>query len=125
MEKTATVDVPGVELSMEALGALADGAAAETALRPLVAQYRAWIESRRVDHPDAASESSRHSGRTRASSPELPPIGSQQGITLLAQDADALDAFRVANRAVAPGAPQASRYREPRDGAHSSSPSFC
>src|SRR5438105_3811576 len=40
VEKTATVDVPGVELSMEALGALADGVAAEAALRSLVAQYR-------------------------------------------------------------------------------------
>ena len=41
--------VAGVELSMEALGALADGAAAEAALRPLVAQYRDWIEARRTD----------------------------------------------------------------------------
>src|SRR5207249_7477594 len=49
VEKTATVDVPGAELSMEALGVLTNGAAAEAALRPLVAQYRAWIEARRPD----------------------------------------------------------------------------
>src|SRR5581483_4158660 len=47
VEKTTTVDVPGVELSMEALGAVADGAAATAALSPLVAQYRAWIEEQR------------------------------------------------------------------------------
>ena len=48
VEKTATVDVPGVELSMAALGALADGTVAETALQPLVAQYRGWIETQRA-----------------------------------------------------------------------------
>ena len=53
VEKTATVDVPGVELSMGALGALTDGPAAEAALRPLVAQYRSWIEAKASRHPDA------------------------------------------------------------------------
>jgi hypothetical protein len=47
VEKTATVDVPDVELSMEALGSLADGTAAETALRSLVGQYREWIRKPR------------------------------------------------------------------------------
>ena len=47
VEQTTTVAVPGVELSMERLGALADGAAAGAALRPLVASYREWIETRR------------------------------------------------------------------------------
>ena len=40
VEKTATADVPGVELSMEALGRLDDETAVEEALGPLVAQYR-------------------------------------------------------------------------------------
>ena len=39
VEKTTTVDLPGVELSMEALGTLADSDGAEAALRPLVEQY--------------------------------------------------------------------------------------
>ena len=100
VEKTATVDVPGVELSMEALGALADGAAAETALRPLVDQYRAWIETRR---PIIATLQ----GSRRETAEELLRLAGvaadriERGIALLAQDADALDAFRVANRAVA------------------------
>src|SRR5690606_13394047 len=46
VEKTTTVDVPGVELAMDALGALPDGAAAASALRPLVAAYRSWITER-------------------------------------------------------------------------------
>lgn len=100
VEKTATVDVPGVELSMEALGALADGAAAMTALSPLVRQYRAWIERR-----DRAIASL--GGKRRATAEELLRLATvaadriERGIALLGQDADALDAFRVANRAVA------------------------
>ena len=100
VEKTETVDVPGVELSMEALGALADGAAAEAALRPLVTQYRTWIEARRTEI--AALQ-----GMRRETAEELLRLAGvasdriERGIAMLVQDADALDAFRVANRAVA------------------------
>jgi hypothetical protein len=100
VEKTATVDVPGVELSMEALGALADGAAAEAALRPLVAQYRRWIEARGFGI--VALQGARHETATellRFASIAADRI--EHGIGVLATDADALDAFRVANRAVA------------------------
>ena len=100
VEKTATVDVPGVELSMEALGALADGTAAETALRPLVDQYRAWIRKPR-------SSIATLQGSRRETAHELLRLAGvaadriERGIAVLAQDADALDAFRVANRGVA------------------------
>jgi hypothetical protein len=100
VEKTATVDVPGVELSMEALGGFAAGAAAEAALRPLVTQYRGWIEARRREitvlqgaRRETATELLRFAG--------LAADRIESGIGVLAQDADALDAFRVANRAVA------------------------
>ncbi len=43
VEKTITSAVPDVELSMDALGNLSDGSAAESALRPLVVHYQAWI----------------------------------------------------------------------------------
>ena len=101
VEKTATVDVPGVELSMEALGALADGAAVEAALRPLVAQYR------ELDRGAASGASRRLQGARRETAEELLRFAGlaadriERGIGVLAQDADALDAFRVANRAVA------------------------
>ena len=100
VEKTATVPVPGVELSMGALGALADGAAAETALRPLVAQYRDWIEKR--GPIIAALQGSRR--ETAGELARLAAVAADriaQGIALLARDAEALDAFRVANRSVA------------------------
>ena len=100
VEKTATVDVPGVELSMDSLGQLADGAAVQAALQPMVAQYREWIEA--TEKETAALEAP--GGRPPMSfcvSRALPRTASRRGIDALAQDADALDAFRVANRAVA------------------------
>jgi len=100
VEKTATVDVPGVELSMEALGALADGAAAESALRPLVTEYRGWIEARRGDI--ASLDGARHETATellRCAAIAADRI--ERGIGVLVADAGDLDAFRVANRAVA------------------------
>jgi hypothetical protein len=100
VEKTATVLVPGAELSMKALGALADGAAAERALRPLVGRYRAWIETQR-------STIGKLQGSRRETAVELVRFAEiagdriERGIATLAEDADALDAFRMANRAVA------------------------
>src|SRR5664280_381808 len=100
VEKTSTVDVPGVELSMETLGALADGAAAKTALQPLVTEYRGWIKTRR-------EEIGGLQGVRRETAMELLRLADlaadriERGIGVLTQDADALDAFRVANRAVA------------------------
>ena len=100
VEKTETVPVPGVKLSMEALGALPDGADAEVVLRPLVVQYRTWIDARRSDI--AALQ-----GARRETTEELLRFAGvaadriERGIAMLVQDADALDAFRVANRAVA------------------------
>ena len=100
VEKTATVDLPGVDLSLEGLGALADGAAAEAALSPLAAEYRIWIEARQAHI--ATLE-----GTRRETAEELLRFASvaaqriERGIAALVQDADTLDAFRVANRAVA------------------------
>ena len=100
VEKTVTVDPPGVELSMDALGALDDAEAIEAALSPLPAAYRGWIETRRTEV--AALD-----GARRETADELLRLAGlaagriERGIAALAADADALDAFRVANRAVA------------------------
>lgn len=100
VEKTSTVNVPGVEISMDALGALADGQAVLTALRPLVDEYRRWIEARReaianLNGPrlETATELLRFAG--------IAADRIERGINVLANDADALDAFGVANRSVA------------------------
>ena len=100
VEKTETVDPPGVELSMEALGTLADGAAVEAALRPLSASYRDWIEARRGEIATLV-------GPRRDTAADLLRLADvaaariERGIAVLARDEAVLDAFRVANRAVA------------------------
>ena len=100
VETTETVEVPGVELALSALGDLSDGAAAELALTPLVTGYQAWI-----DEQDAALTD--QTGERRKTAEELvfharsAASRIKRGIRVLAQDADALDAFRVANRTVA------------------------
>ena len=100
VEKIETAGIPGVELSMAALGRTPDGAAAERMLGPLVTEYRAWIEARRAEAQDlpeprrkTAEELLRHAG--------LAADRIRRGIAVLAADANALDAFRMANRAVA------------------------
>jgi len=100
VEKTETFDVPGAELDMQALGALADGPAAEAALTPIVTEYRSWIEARCADL-------GRLAGERLATAEELLRLAGvaadrmERGVRLLAHDADAHDAFRTANRAVA------------------------
>ncbi len=99
VEKTATVDLPDVMLSMDSLGELADGAAAAAALRPLVEAYRRWIEDQRAGL--GKLEATR-----RETAEELLRLAGvaaeriERGIAALSGDADVLDAFRVANRAV-------------------------
>ena len=102
VEQTATADAPGVELSMEALSRLDDGTAEDEALGPLVAQYREWIEARRQelaadpsegDRPDTAGQLLHYAG--------IAAERMARGVALLGEDADLLDAFRGANRAVA------------------------
>lgn len=99
VEATKTVKIPEVELAMEALGALEDADAARTALGPLVRQYRDWIaeQGKAVDLLE---------GSRRETAGELLRLASvaanriERGIEMLANDTEALDAFRVANRAV-------------------------
>ena len=100
VEKTVTVDVPGVELRMDALGALADGAAAEAALRPLVAAYREWLAAQLAGAAHIQG-TRRETAETLLAHAEVAAARIARGITLLAQSPDALDAFRAANRAVA------------------------
>ena len=113
VEKTSTFEVPGVELSMEALGGLTDAAAIDAALTPLVIQYRAWIAAQR-------SNVSALEGKRRLTADELLRLAEmaatriETGIARLANDADALDAFRVANRAVARALRKRLGIDEPR-----------
>ena len=135
VEKTETFDPPGAVLDMQALGALADGAAAEAALSPLVTGYRTWLDDQRaglgdrqaglddrqaglgdqragLDDRQAGLDDQRAglddlTGERREVAEQLVHMATiaadrmERGIRVLATDADALDAFRTANRAVA------------------------
>ena len=99
VEATKPHPVPGVELSMRALGRLADGRAARKALSPLLAEYRRWIESRR-EAARALAEEHRQTAEVLIHDAGVAADRMERGINLLATDADALDAFQMANRAV-------------------------
>ena len=100
VETTETVEVPGVELAMAALGELSDGGAAERALTPLVTGYRAWIYEQDAGLTDLTGER-RETAEELVFHARAAANRMERGIRVLSQDADALDAFRVANRAVA------------------------
>ena len=87
---------------MEVLGRLDGGEAASEALNPLVEQYRSWIEARR---PEVESGSLRGSRRDTAeqvlNDAAVAADRMASGVARRDEDADLLDASRVANRAVA------------------------
>jgi hypothetical protein len=113
VEKTETVEIPGVELSMDALGALRDGTAAKNALMPLVDHYRSWIESGRTDIGTLEGKRLETAeGLLRLAGVAADRI--EQGIDVLAGDPDARDAFRVANRAVARALRKRLEINDPR-----------
>ena len=100
VEVVKTREVRGAELGMEALGALRDGAAAQVALAPVVAEYRAWIAAQRDDLA-ALPGRRRETAEKLVQQAESAADRIERGVQLLSQDEDVLDAFRVANRSVA------------------------
>jgi hypothetical protein len=100
VERTETRDIDGVELAMDALGALADGAAARTALGPLVIKYQKWMDEQHAGLM-CLSQDRRETAEELLRLASLAAGRIERGIDVLADDADALDAFRVANRSVA------------------------
>jgi hypothetical protein len=100
VEKTITAKIENVELSMEALGSITDSQAAETALRPLIQSYRAWISNQK-SRLDSLSGTRLETGSELLRLAGIAANRMERGINVLASDADALDAFRIANRSVA------------------------
>ena len=102
VERVEPSQIPDVEFGMEALGALDDAADARRSLNPLVHAYRDWIEGQ---HEGAQA----FSGGRREVADELVGRAAraadriQAGIDLL-DDPELLEAFRIANRAMAAAA---------------------
>ena len=108
--------IGAVEFDMETLGDLDGAPAAKVGLEPLVEQYRDWIAAQRQD---AAT----FTGRRREVAEELVRRADrvadriQAGIDLLSEP-DVLEAFRIANRAMAAAARRRRAQEEgkrPRD----------
>ena len=99
IEKTETQAVPGVELDMDVLGQLEGGEAGRRALSPLVDQYREWLDEQETLHQHLTGERREVAKQllhlARAASNRI-----ENGIATLSNDEEALEAFRVANRAV-------------------------
>jgi hypothetical protein len=98
VEKVVPGDVEGVELRMEAL-ADADTSTVRALLSPLVDRYDAWLDERAttvIDHPERKKVAGELVHRARLVSKRI-----AKGIDLLTTDAAVLEAFRIANRAMA------------------------
>ena len=113
VEKTETAEISNVELSIESLGALDGGDAAQAALSPLVVQYRRWIDQQRQKIAGLGGER-RETAEQLIQSATDAAKRIERGIDALAADEDALDAFRVANRAVARALRQRLKIDEPK-----------
>jgi hypothetical protein len=106
VERVAPATIPNVELGMEELGSITDFSVLKTALMPLVTQYRDWITS-------LQSKTSGLEPRQVATAKDLINYARvaadriEAGINAL-EEPLVLDAFRIANRAMA----QSARRRE-------------
>jgi hypothetical protein len=114
VRRVKTYDAPGVVTSMEKLAELTDGAAVRAALAPLVREYEAWIRGQAAVTVDSDERRETQAELVRRAEQARERI--EAGITLLATDPDALEAFKVANRAMALAALQRNpeRYTEQR-----------
>ena len=115
VEKVSPAPIPDVELRIEALGALADHAEAQAKLSPLVAHYREWLDDQQ-QKAAAANLEARHAQTAQdlILSARHTADRIQAGIAALA-DPQLLDAFRIANRAMAASARQRELVRHQGD----------
>ena len=112
VEVTETSLVAGAALSMHVLGSLEDGDSARTALGPLVTLYREWIQEQK-SCADALEGERKETAKELLRLAGIAAVRIQDGIDVLASDADMLDAFRVANRAVAAALGRRLRIEDP------------
>lgn len=102
VEKVEPANIPGVELSMDALAVLKDGEDAEARLVPLVVGYRKWIQAEAETVPKTPA-TRYETGQELVNRATVAANRIESGIKLLATP-DCLEAFRVANLCMAEAA---------------------
>jgi len=122
VERVAPAPIDGVELGMEALAALVDGADASLKLGNLVARYRDWINAQRTEIP-ANPTSRKDTAEELLKRAEYAAKRIEAGIAQL-QDPQALEAFRIANRTMATAARRRFGAMQGKDPAAIAPPSW-
>jgi len=100
VERVASQKILDVGFGMEALGQIKDAADVRAKLSPLVQHYRTWISAQR-GLLGGLSPSRAKTAQDMLSDAESAAVRIGAGIELLATDTDVLEAFRIANRAMA------------------------
>jgi len=113
VRRVVTHSEPGVETRMEVLGDLADGNAARAALTPLVAAYGTWLDGQGKTPLDSKERREARDELVRQARQAKDRIA--RGIECLAADPQVLEAFRLANRAMAQSSLQRSPSRYDED----------
>ncbi len=123
VERVAPEKVAGVELRMEELATVGDGADARARLGTMVTAYRDWIVLQRANVP--ATPTRRHEiGEELLRRANHTAKRIDEGIKLLENDAPALEAFRIANAAMAAAARRRQAQLELRAPADVSAPEW-
>ena len=102
VEYVAWEEIPGAEMSMDALSQIKDFAEASAKLSPIVKGHRGWIEAQTSKIPNAPPRR-RETGQELLQRAGVAAGRIQKGIDLLA-DPKCLEAFRLANKVMAESA---------------------
>ncbi len=102
VERVAPAELPDIEISMDALAQITGVADAHAKLGQLVTRYRAWIEDQRGTMPNSPHRRE-ETGEELLGARRVAARRIEEGIALL-EDPQCLDAFRIANRAMATAA---------------------
>ncbi|MDX9754717.1 MAG: DISARM system helicase DrmA [bacterium] len=113
VERVAPSIIEGVELKMDHLAGLRDEKEASERLGSLPQQYRQWIEGQRASIPSLNAKR-RETAQELLHRAEIAAARIEEGINQL-HDPDILEAFRIANRAMAAAARQRFGVMEQKD----------
>jgi hypothetical protein len=113
VDKVIPSTVKGVELRMDELAKLEGGAAVQHALGALSTEYRSFIDHQAAQaEAELDTDARKDTARTLLNAARVACGRIENGIRVLAGDARALEAFRIANRAMAAQARAPRRARE-------------